>query len=179
MFTDLVAALRAYFMCFKRPSKTCRGHVVVSGWEFVKYCCFGKICPGAFLSLDSWGEHGWQNLHIWCALCNKIGKEKEKTTPFGINSMRSQVLYQAAQEQQNNMLWEFYVHSPTRGENRCTPAGNRFQTDGNNISNFSPLEGSWKTRTPLKSVRASGAKCTIQSCNTFFADGLQRLTVTT
>ena len=48
MFTDLVAALRAYCMCLKRPSKTCRGHVVVSGWEFVKYCCFGKICPGAF-----------------------------------------------------------------------------------------------------------------------------------
>jgi hypothetical protein len=44
------------------------------------------------------------NMDGRCALCNKIGKEKEKTTPFGINSMRSQVLYQAAQEQQNNML---------------------------------------------------------------------------
>jgi len=37
------------------------------------------------------------NASTIAALNNNIQKRKEKTTPFGVNSMRSQVLYRAAQ----------------------------------------------------------------------------------
>ena len=42
----------------------------------------------------------------------KKRKRKEKTTPFGVNLMRSQVLYRAAQENKRNGLMQWcYMHS--------------------------------------------------------------------
>ncbi len=37
-------------------------------------------------------------------------KRKEKTMPFGVNLMGSQVSYQAAQTDDNDMLLDFAVH---------------------------------------------------------------------
>jgi len=46
------------------------------------------------------------NKHLQSALHNKEKrKENEKTTPFGVNSMRSQVLYQAAQVHDKDVLF--------------------------------------------------------------------------
>ncbi len=45
--------LRAYFVCFTRPSKSAN-HVFVSGWEFAEKCCFGQICLGYFFVWLHW-----------------------------------------------------------------------------------------------------------------------------
>ncbi len=57
-------------------------------------------------------------MHECCDTCgnctafylSQVSKErKEKTTPFGVNSMRSQVLYRAAQVSQQGYTVSFHV----------------------------------------------------------------------
>jgi hypothetical protein len=72
------------------------------------------LLSGALPSSRSTGNRQRQGIHVWwpCTCCTLLllccwhfqllqglvsEKRKEKTTPFGVNLMRSQVLYQAAQ----------------------------------------------------------------------------------
>ena len=74
-----------------------------------------------------------QQLHLCCSGKHLSGKKrKEKTTPFGVNLMRSQILYQAAQTCQpvpdSDLLWATVAHCQVQID-RCLQLQQRWMSD--------------------------------------------------
>ena len=81
---------------------------------------FGNVCCTLCISVNCGKQQcvifASMYLCFWAHLANPVSadptcsaeenKRKEKTTPFGFNSMRSQVLYQAAQSSAEAYIWE-------------------------------------------------------------------------
>lgn len=65
----------------------------LASWPLLPFLPTGEACTCVVCSVLKCDIH-----HDYCMVIRLLKKRKERTTPFGINAMRSQVFYQAAQK---------------------------------------------------------------------------------